>query len=236
MATYLMADLHGDLIRFRKMLKTIEYTSGADTMIILGDVLDRGKDHLKLLNFIRKDASMEVLKGNHELFAQMYLEGRLEAGLWKKWGGERTLSEIERLTEVKKAELLACLKGLKHYRILRTAYGDTLLTHAGFYLDACVERADGSIDVLKSLQKGIEKDEFQCLISNDIHHVAAGVRRRFDRYIICGHVPTMGLNEDRSNRIFHATKYMCIDTGAGHREAGGVLSCYRVEDEEEFYL
>ncbi len=236
MATYLLSDLHGDLSHFKKMQKKIDYSSGIDSMIIIGDVLDRGKEHLKLLNYLRKDPSVEVLKGNHELFAQMYLENRLDPGLWTKWGGKRTLQEIERLSTAKKADLLEYIRGLKYYKWIRTAYGKTLLTHAGFYLDTCVELSDGTIDVLQSLKKGMEKDEFQCLVSNDIHNVAAGVRRRFDRFIICGHVPTMGLNEDGSNRIYHSTKYMCIDSGAGHRDVGGVLSCYRVEDEEEFYV
>lgn len=69
-------------------------------MYVLGDVLDRGSENLRLLRCIREyiDAgSMVLLKGNHELFAQMYLEDRLDAGQWSAWGGKHTLAEVNRL-------------------------------------------------------------------------------------------------------------------------------------------
>lgn len=49
-------------------------------MYILGDVLGRSSQGLELLNKIQEfinQKSMTWIKGNHELFTQMYLENNL---------------------------------------------------------------------------------------------------------------------------------------------------------------
>ena len=77
---YLISDIHGDLKSFKKLLELIDLNN--DTLIILGDVLDKGNKPMESLNLVRvlmRDypRHVELIKGNHELFASMYLEGRL---------------------------------------------------------------------------------------------------------------------------------------------------------------
>jgi serine/threonine protein phosphatase 1 len=220
------------------MLELIKYDHYKDQMIIIGDAIDRGKYNLEILEYIRNHESISLLKGNHEHFCQMYLEGDLEPSLWSKWGGGETLKEIDLLSEKEKQNILSYIINLEYYKVIDTCYGETLLTHAGFWADAMVESQteQGKIDVVSSLTKGLSLDEFQCLVSNDIHYIPAADRKRMDKFIICGHVPVMRLNENGSYKIYHHPRYMCIDSGAGHRESGGRLSCYRVEDQQEFYI
>ena len=51
MAHYVVADIHGEADRFYAMLEKIRF-SDEDTMYILGDVVDRGLDGIKLLQDI----------------------------------------------------------------------------------------------------------------------------------------------------------------------------------------
>ena len=48
MASYVVADIHGEADRFYAMLEKIQF-SDIDMMYILGDVIDRGPDGIKLL-------------------------------------------------------------------------------------------------------------------------------------------------------------------------------------------
>lgn len=45
MAHYVMGDIHGEADRFHAMLKKIQFSED-DTLILLGDVIDRGRMEL----------------------------------------------------------------------------------------------------------------------------------------------------------------------------------------------
>ena len=73
---YLISDIHGDVISFKKMLKKISFDSATDQMIVMGDIFDWNDEGVPLLEFMSDylvDGSMQLIKGNHELFAQMYI-------------------------------------------------------------------------------------------------------------------------------------------------------------------
>lgn len=238
MSIYLTSDLHGDCRRFLKLLNKIKFNPDQDFMYVLGDVLDRGNENLELLKHVRKyiDAGkMLLIKGNHELFAQMYLQGRLDARQWILWGGRQTLAELGRLSSDQREELENFLCGLPFYQIITTADKTVLLTHSGLDAD-CIIESDSRLDVEESIKAAVAGDEFRYLVSNDIHYMPWGQIRKMDHYVIVGHVPAMRLNEDASCRIVHREKYMCIDTGAGFRDSGGKMSCYRLDDGREFYV
>ena len=59
------ADIHGEFERFRRLLELIRF-SEEDTLYILGDVIDRGLDGVKVLEFIRERENIVLLMGNHE--------------------------------------------------------------------------------------------------------------------------------------------------------------------------
>ena len=238
MAIYLTSDLHGDLMHFLKLLNLIKFDTDKDFMYVLGDVLDRGNENLKLLDHVREyiDAgNMLLIKGNHELFAQMYLQGRLDPRQWILWGGRQTLTEISQLSLAQREELKTFLCGLPFYQIISTTDKTLLLTHSGLDADYLVE-SDNKLDVEESIKTAVANDEFKYLVSNDIHYMPWGQIMKMDYYVVVGHVPAMRLNEDASCNIVHTEKYMCIDTGAGFRDSGGKMSCYRLDDGREFYV
>lgn len=45
---YVMSDIHGDYESYLKMLERIQFTKD-DVLYLLGDVIDRGKDPLRIL-------------------------------------------------------------------------------------------------------------------------------------------------------------------------------------------
>lgn len=59
---YVMSDLHGCYEKYVQMLKIIEFNSD-DFLYIVGDVIDRGEDGIKILLDIQ--CSKEVQRGDY---------------------------------------------------------------------------------------------------------------------------------------------------------------------------
>lgn len=231
---YVISDIHGDYPSFYKMLLKINFSS-SDSLCILGDVVDKGSDNLYLLEFIRHMENVCLIKGNHEYLFERYLQGTITASLWDTCGGSATRSEADSLPEEKKRELLAYLKTLPIYKIITVKGEQYFLTHSGYNADYAVrDPKTGLIDIRKSVDQAAAADMERYLFSDDIHFIPASVR--FDRKIIVGHYPVIFLPDHGTARIYHGSRYTDIDTGNERRDAGGRLSCLRLDDGREFYV
>ena len=240
MATYIIADIHGDLASFQKMMQIIQFNDEVDYLIVDGDVLDRGEHGIEILfrvkEMVEKGCAL-MIKGNHELFAQMYMEGLLSEKEWTRFYGEATLDSLKKLDEEKREELLGFIKSLPLYIERETPlHKATVITHTGLMDDYLVTKSDDGIDVIASIEKAAVKDEYSLLISADIHYWGREQLRRLDKFIICGHVPTYQLGPEYTGKVLETRAYLNIDAGAGYREQGGRLACYRCEDGKAFYI
>ena len=65
MATYVMADIHGEIDRFHAMLDLINF-SADDQLYIIGDVIDRGAEGVEILLEIIDKGNIHLILGNHE--------------------------------------------------------------------------------------------------------------------------------------------------------------------------
>lgn len=69
MATYCIGDLHGRYDLFEMMLDKIEFNHKTDKLYILGDVIDEGKEGIRILKYVMQHPnSCFMLMGNHEDF------------------------------------------------------------------------------------------------------------------------------------------------------------------------
>lgn len=236
---YIISDIHGDLKSFKKMLELIDLNN--DILIILGDVLDKGNRPMEALNLVRMlmrdyPGHVELIKGNHELFASMYLEGRLSERtyLTRAYGGKTTLEALRKMNVEEIEDFKCYIDSLPLYcEIDSPKYGTCIATHSGLHVDYIIRNDDGGINVVKSIEEGYEKDPFEYMCSGDIHRMPTN---NLDHFMIVGHVPCVYL-EGESYRILRRKGYMCIDSGAdpGCKKFGGRLSMYCVETDEEFY-
>ena len=67
MATYFIADVHAHYNLFVKLLEKINYSS-TDKMIILGDIIDKGDNSIKMIKFVRNHSNIQMILGNHEYY------------------------------------------------------------------------------------------------------------------------------------------------------------------------
>lgn len=121
-------DVHGSISALRRVLERLEVQKG-DTLIFLGDYIDRGEDSRAVLDYLMeldRTHSCIFLKGNHEdMFLQAYEGGAEEWALWLSNGGMTTLRDFGRA--LPSEPYVRWLRGLRHYHETETHY----YVHAG---------------------------------------------------------------------------------------------------------
>ena len=227
MATYVMSDLHGQGNLFRAMLAKIAF-SRADTLYILGDVVDRGPDGIALLRQIMDAPNMHLLLGNHEHMMLRYLSPDVteqEIRRWDRNGNVPTLEGWWRLSSMQQAKLRAYLTSLPVQRRLTVGQRDFFLVH-GF---------PGETD-------------FECVWGRPMPEAPNPIE---GTTLIIGHTPVPymlaereavpALVEDMAVRglhptIFHGPNFIDVDCGCSFPDPIKTLGCLRLEDMAEFYV
>ena len=122
MPHYCMSDIHGEYEKYRKMLNKLPF-SDSDTLYIIGDVLDRGPDGIKILQDMMRRPNIVPLVGNHEYAALSCLRlldkvvpGERALGTWDmikqsilSWkinGGTPTIAAYWQLSQKEQREVI----------------------------------------------------------------------------------------------------------------------------------
>lgn len=225
---YLMSDIHGEYQMFIKMLEKISF-SEQDVLYILGDVVDRGPEPIKILQYIINKKNIILLRGNHE---QMMLDAlslskdkkefvsTINSRLWMNNGGFITVDQFLDLPFKEQVEIYNYVKDTKMYKLV----GNNLLVHAGIPMTKFDFVTD---EELLAYLKKVNKDYFiwdRDMIYNEEFYL--------DNYrIYLGHTPTLKLQQ--SNRIYKRKNVTLIDGGACFLP--GVLICVCLDDNNVYY-
>lgn len=62
---YICADIHGEYELFLRLLERIGF-SASDEMIICGDLIDKGRDSVRLVQYVMEHSNIRAILGNHE--------------------------------------------------------------------------------------------------------------------------------------------------------------------------
>jgi serine/threonine protein phosphatase 1 len=230
---YAISDIHGEYDLFLKMLEEINF-SEVDKLIILGDVLDRGKQPLEILEYIIEKDNIEMIMGNHEKMFLDFVLAKNESDkyfayhVWMNNGGYTTLMEYDKLNTETQNKIINYIKALPLYKTIDSY----ILVHSGLNMSGLKLNLD-----INGIIEAQEEDDF--LWSREDFYNFKAVD---DYTIIFGHTPTPFLRNQTENynfRIWHDENYkdkIGIDSGATFEEIGGMLSCLRLNDMEEFYI
>lgn len=233
MSTYVMSDIHGNYELYKKMLEKIEF-SNTDELYILGDVIDRGPEPIKILQDMMRRGNIIPLAGNHEI---MFLENlkflmkeiteetiaeiddeTIEKLVnWQENGGDTTIAVFSKLSEEAKQELIDYIYDFDMYEELEVGEKSFILIHAGFRNFA----ADKPIEDYEAHELVWERPDYS--------------KPYFlDKYVIAGHTPTMLIDDAKPGYIYHKNNHIDIDCGVNFK--GGRLGCLRLDDMQEFYV
>lgn len=217
---YVTSDIHGRYDRLQKLIKEIDFKD-EDTLYILGDMVDRGKESISVVTYCMKKQNIKVLMGNHEDMMLRAQNGGVEyKNLWFQNGGRRTYEEFVRLANDEKQYILRYLTNLPKYFEIDVNGQSYILVHAGINPN----------DIDKPLSKHDSEDLLW--IREDFHNEQCYE----DKIIVFGHTPTRYLNKDKSMKIWYGRNKIGIDCGAVFEAYGGKLACLRLDDMKEFYI
>jgi bis(5'-nucleosyl)-tetraphosphatase (symmetrical) len=120
LATYAVGDIQGCCAEFRQLLEKIQFNPLADTLWLVGDLVNRGPDSLGVLRLVKSlGKSAITVLGNHDLHLLAVAAGVAELHR------SDTLNDI--LAAPDRDELLDWLRNLP----LLHVEGDWVLVHAG---------------------------------------------------------------------------------------------------------
>jgi bis(5'-nucleosyl)-tetraphosphatase (symmetrical) len=121
---YLIGDIQGCDEPLGRLLHTIDFSPSRDTLFVLGDLVNRGPESLRVLRRLMSyGTSARCLLGNHDLHLLALTHGA------RKPGAKDTLTELLQAPDC--STLLAWLQGLP--LAMHTLLGDKelLMVHAG---------------------------------------------------------------------------------------------------------
>lgn len=185
--TFAIGDIHGCDVAFEKLLDLLQLNSD-DTLVVLGDVIDRGPDSARVVSMLlnlQQHCELVYILGNHEQMMLEALEDGLRGSMWMMHGGEPTLASYGgAVEEIPPNHIDFLASGLAYWETETEIY-----VHAN--LDPTVELDSQDEDFLRWTHlKGTESP-----------HPSG-------RRVICGHTPQPnGLPSIRDG-------WVCIDTFA----------------------
>lgn len=227
MAHYVVSDIHGEASRFYELLEKIHFLP-EDRLYILGDVVDRGPDGLKLLLEVMKMTNVEFLLGNHEHTLMRYLFGDTteeDMHRWTSHGGDITLEQLPQLPKSDIKKIRKFLTNSPSHIVVSVGNVTYYLVH-GFPAESPREEIWGRPDP-------------------DAPNPRPGCQ------VIIGHTPVCRLGKNWAEqkqylqqlqaakthmKIFHGAGFMDIDCGCGHPFPERRLACLRLEDQTEYYV
>ncbi|MBQ5824649.1 MAG: metallophosphoesterase [Clostridia bacterium] len=229
---YVTSDLHGyPLDKFKALLDKADF--GADDFcFVLGDVIDRGNESIKLLKWLMLQPNFQLIRGNHEdmmlscsfLFDEITnksidsLTG-LDMRFYSNWvsnGGDKTLEELSAIRNKEIKYILEYLEDTPLYETVSVSGRDFILTHSGL----------GSFSPDKKLS---DYAEFDLLWTRPNFN-----QRYFDDIItVFGHTPTVYYGDEYKRRAIINKTWIDVDTGSS---CGYDPMLLRLDDLKEFYV
>ncbi len=229
---YVTSDLHGyPLEKFQELLKKADF-SDRDFCFVLGDVIDRGPEGLKLLKWLMMQPNMELILGNHEcmLLTASFLfengwndafddlsEEQLAVVMnWIENGGGITIKDLSECDMETISLILEYLRDAPLYDSVCVNDRDFVLVHGGlgnFSAEKVLE--DYSINELIWARPALTDTYFG------------------DITTILGHTPTEFYGEEYAGKAIVTPTWINIDTGAA---CGGAPMLLRLDDMKEFYV
>lgn len=219
--TYFISDIHGEYDLFCRLLDKINF-SDSDTLMILGDMIDKGNGSIRVLNKVCSMNNAISILGNHEYdFLKLY---------WAKMRNatsdfDKVLSELQAYfpndREPLTWDLLDFLESLPTY-ITNEKY---IAVHAGVPLER-----DGTI---KPLDQAFTE---QFVYDRNFKNPTTVVNDK--RTVLYGHTPTSYLNGTGEIILYprsdgNGYSRVHLDTGV---YLTGIMGCFCFESGQCFYV
>lgn len=235
---YVMSDIHGNSRRFDSIMAQINLQP-EDTLYVLGDVIDRYPDGIRILRRIMAMPNVKMLLGNHE-YMMLHALGRPYdtyeklsdmqraevTRVWYRSGGRVTHQYWQHIRKDTRDEIIQYLLSLPlnydvevggiHYKLAHAAPVEEFEHHAKQY---------PTPTQFATFKKWEVDDE-----------------QHGDYTLVFGHIHTNHYQRNNPMEVWHGDHRIGIDCGCGLPEDAGSfygiqgrLACLRLDDGKVFY-
>lgn len=232
---YIVSDIHGCYEQYLALLEKIHF-SEADELYVLGDVVDRGPEPIKVLQDMMERPNVIFILGNHDFVMyslmktlaveiteenydkQLSTEIMRDYNLWLSDGGRVTAERFRELDLWEMADILDYIAGASLYEVIEHNGKEYRLVHAGI--------SDFAPD------KGLEEYE----LYNFLEERADYSKRYYPQdnvFLVTGHTPTVFIKGWGKTEVYRAHGHIALDCAC---VAGGKLAAFCVETEEVIYV
>lgn len=229
---YVISDLHGCYNKYIKMLEKINL-SDSDTLYILGDIVDRGPDGIKIWQDIIQRKNVTALRGNHDFLAYHLLKVLSKRSLfdilnsgqddgfiekYRSWifdGGKPTEEGFNALEKAEQKKLLLYMSYMPIYEEIEVNGNKFFLSH--------------TVPSKKRMQN------FDSLLWQEFIIGEPEYEKEYfpDKYIVTGHTPTGFIDTEYKGKIWSKNHHIAIDCGAVF---GNPLGCICLDNLQKFYV
>lgn len=226
---YAVSDLHGyNIEKFLELLAKAEF-SDSDRLFIIGDVIDRGSDGVKLLKWAMEQHNVILIMGNHEdmMLSCSFLfeddDPDIYSGSnfmrYKNWivnGGQFTIYALQSESRGSIKYIFRYVEEAPLYETVEAGGRKFILTHGGFTdFDRNKPFSEYSKHDLLWSRPSLEDRYFDDVIT------------------VLGHTPTANYGSMYEGKILKTDTWINIDVGAAWGFPPALL---RLDDLKEFYL
>lgn len=232
---YVISDIHGCYDEYMELLEKIRF-SDEDELYVLGDVVDRGPEPIKVLQDMMLRPNVYPVIGNHDYVALRILQklnveiqeenvdnylsekDMLDYFYWIKDGGKTTAEKFQKLSPDEKEEILEYIKEFSLYEEVYLNEKKYILAHADIH--------------------GYEDwKSFEDYALADFIFYRADYQKRYssdeNTVIVTGHTPTFLIREDRLPLIYNENGHLAIDCGCVYGER---LAAYCLDNGKTEYV
>ena len=229
---YVLSDIHGNQRRFASILRQIDLQQ-ADTLYVLGDVIDRHPGGNQILRWIMRMPNVRMLLGNHEYMLLRalgfpyddYADDGNAMAHWYRNGGQVTHDQLNRLEPELRREILEYLHSLPlHFDVEVNGI--------------CYKLVHGApVECFDRNPKYPTPTHYAVWKRWELTDAAPG-----DYTMIFGHTPTKYYRDVAPMEVWSDGSRIGIDCGSGYPEDPaepiskyGRLACLRLDDGKIFY-
>lgn len=217
---YVISDIHGCYREYKALLNKIQF-SREDVLYVLGDIVDRGPEPIKVLKDMMVRPNVYPILGNHDFMALKVLK-KLNVEVtkenaenhlsdkdimnylyWIKDGGKITADQFRLLNKVEKENILDYIQEFSLYEEVVCQQKKYILVHGGIH----------GFTEDKSLAEYDLKDFL-------FYRTDYTQRYYKDKntYVVTGHTPTFLIREDKQSLVYEANGHIAIDCGCVYKE------------------
>jgi len=207
--TIAIGDIHGSLRALEQLMKIINPV-GDDEFVFLGDYVDGWPDSAQVVEYLvalREKHHCTFIKGNHDVWCELWLLGNKPDSIWLQHGGRATIESYQHVPDSARYEHLEFFAKLENYMVDEK---NRLFIHAGYATLAGPEYEflDGKYSWDRTLWEMALKLESRGNLAPESYPP----KFRLYNEIYIGHTPTIFNNIDTP---VHALNLFNVDTGAG---------------------